>query len=93
MDIRKIQEYKFNNNLICKCTGEVLMVYNKNNGDMYEFNDIGKDVFSKLKREITIEALLDELISEYDVTIEDIMTDVTDFITRMIELEIIELVK
>ena len=91
MNISNIRNYKFNENLICREAGEVLMVYNKTNGDMYEFNDIGKDIFEKLKREISMDELLDELVSEYDVTIDEIVDDVTDFVTRMIELEIIEL--
>lgn len=91
MDIFKIMEYDFNKNLMFRDIGEVRMVYNKENGDMYELNDVGKDIFVLLEQEVGMKQLLETLCESYDVEKKDIIGDVTEFIVRMIELGAIKL--
>lgn len=86
MDITKIDKYEFNKNLMFRDIGQVRMVYNKVNGDMYELNEVGKDIFVLLERELPMHRLLEELCCNYDAEISDVLEDVTEFVVRMIEL-------
>ena len=48
MSFEEIKEYKLNDSLLIRKVGEIAMVYNKENGDMYEFNDVGADILALL---------------------------------------------
>lgn len=91
MNISNIPEYTINPNLLCRDIGQIRMVYNKLNGDMYELNDMGKELFDYLQKETPIRDMMASLCSEYDVCEDDILDDVTDFVIRMIELGVIEI--
>ena len=49
-ELKKIK-YSFNENIKYRDLGEMLMAYNTDNGDTYEFNEIGGEIF-KLQEEI-----------------------------------------
>ncbi len=83
-------KYKFNRNILYRDTDELLMAYNKENSDMYEFNAIGGEIFKLMEKEESIENIFNILTKEYSVTIDDIYEDVFEIINRMLELNIIE---
>ncbi len=89
MDILKIKNYSISEDLILRNSENTLMVYNKECGDMYEINDVGRDIFEKLMSLKPISLILHELSEEYDVVVDDIIVDVTEFVLRMIDLGII----
>ena len=91
MDIRKIK-YKYNKNVIYKDRGEMLMAYNQESSDMYEFNEVGGEIFKMIAEEIPIKKIFEELTKEYDVKEEDIYDDVLQIIDRLIELKVIEVI-
>jgi|GEM_PF-186932 len=89
MSFEEIKEYKLNDSLLIRKVGEIAMVYNKENGDMYEFNDVGADILALLVKGCPIQTILESLAELYDTEPDDIKEDVSDFITRMIELNIV----
>lgn len=86
-EIKKIN-YIFNNKIISRNTGTIIMAYNPENGDMYEFNDIGGELFSMVEKNYTIEQIFLELTEKYETTEENIFEDVEEFIKRLIDLNI-----
>lgn len=91
MKITEIPHYTMNPDLLCRDIGQIRMVYNKRNGDMYELNDMGAELFTYLQKEIPLREMVDSLCAEYEVQEEDILEDVTDFVVRMIELGVIDI--
>lgn len=81
--------YKFNNNVIYKDRGEMLMAYNQESSDMYEFNEVGAEIFKMLAEEMPIKEIFNNLTKDYDVTEEDIYDDVKQIIDRLIGLNVI----
>ncbi len=88
MDLMNL-DYNFNNNVIYKDRGEMLMAYNQENSDMYEFNEVGAEIFKMLAEEMPIKEIFNNLTKDYDVTEEDIYDDVKQIIDRLIGLNVI----
>lgn len=86
----KNMKYKFNKNVIYKDRGEMLMAYNQESSDMYEFNQVGGEIFKKLEKEIPMSQIFDELTKEYNVEEKDIYDDVKQIVDRLIELNVIK---
>ena len=87
-NIKKIK-YKFNDQIKYRDLGEMLMAYNTDNGDTYEFNEIGGEIFKLLAKEMDINDIIQQLLTEYNVQEEDIKEDIEDIFNRIIELNII----
>lgn len=90
MNIKEI-EYKFNKNVIYKDRGEMLMAYNQESSDMYEFNQVGGEIFKLVATETPIKQIFEILTKEYDVEEADIYDDVKQIIDRLKELNVIEI--
>lgn len=89
MNIRTIEKYKFNKNLISRNIGEVMMVYNPDAGETMEINDVGAEIYCMLKEEKSIATILETLAVNYQEDIKNIESDVEVFIERMIVLGVI----
>ncbi|MCL2155492.1 MAG: PqqD family peptide modification chaperone [Leptospirales bacterium] len=83
-------KYKFNHGLIIRTIKDTTLAYNQENGDMYEFNDVGAEILYLLKEEIEISQIFITLCDGYNVTIEEIYDDVSELVNRMLSLNIIE---
>lgn len=86
----KNMKYKFNKNVIYKDRGEMLMAYNQESSDMYEFNEVGGEIFKMLAQGIPMKEVFQNLTMEYSVDEKDIYDDVKQIIDRLIELKVIE---
>ncbi len=82
-------DYTYNTNLLVRDIGVIRMVYNKANGDMYELSEMGREVFACLEKEMPISKIIDDFVQTYDADREEIELDVEEFVTRMIELNVI----
>ena len=89
----KNMKYRFNKKVIYKDRGEMLMAYNQDSSDMYEFNEVGGEIFKMLASDMPMSDVFDNLIKEYDVTEDDIYDDVKQIIDRLVELNVIEIIK
>lgn len=90
MDIKKMK-YTFNQNVIYKDRGEMLMAYNQESSDMYEFNEVGGEIFKMLANGMPMKEIFETLTKEYNVEEEDIYDDVKQIIDRLIELNVIKI--
>lgn len=82
-------KYKFNENVIYKDRGEMLMAYNQETSDMYEFNSVGADIFKLLQKNKEMKEIFEILNNDYNTTTEEIYDDVKEIIDRLIELKVI----
>ncbi len=57
---------------------------------MLKLNETGAFLFNNLKTDTTYEALVDKLLEEYDVTQEKAEQDVTTFVNKLKEADLIE---
>ena len=83
-------EYEFNKNILYKQNKDMLMAFNQDNGDMYEFNDVGAEIFMLIAQNMKMKDIFDKLTTDYDATVEDIYDDVLELVKRLIDLKIIE---
>ena len=89
MKIESFKDFHLNENLIFRKTSDIMMVYNKDSGDMYEFNDVGSDIISLLREDISIVQLPNRLTEIYDVDVEVMEEDVVLFLERLIDLGVL----
>lgn len=88
MDLLKMK-YSFNKNVIYKDRGEMLMAYNQESGDMYEFNSVGASIFKLLSQELRFYEVFESLNNEYGTTTSEIYEDVKQIVDRLIELNVV----
>lgn len=89
MNILKIENYSISKNIIVKKINDVVMVYNKDNGDMYEINDVGGEIFEYLRQGVSFSEIITRLAANYDAPCDEIEEGTRDFLMRMIELGIV----
>lgn len=89
MNILKIENYNVSENVIVKKIDDVTMVYNKDNGDMYEINDVGGEIFEYLQQGVAIAEIITRLEADYDASRDEIEEATQDFLIRMIELGVV----
>lgn len=82
-------KYSFNKNVIYKDRGEMLMAYNQESGDMYEFNSVGASIFKLLSQELRFYEVFESLNNEYGTTTSEIYEDVKQIVDRLIELNVV----
>ena len=89
MNVLKIENYSISQNIIVKKINDTIMVYNKENGDMYEINDVGGEIFEYLQQGISITDIITRLETDYDAPRNEIEEATEDFLIRMIELGVV----
>lgn len=84
-------KYNYNEKIVTRNMGDTTMAYNQANGDMYELNEIGAEILAYLSENMKMQEILDKLCNDYNASKEDIYEDVTQIISRMVELNIISI--
>lgn len=92
MELFKLK-YKYNEKVIYKDRGDMLMAYNQETSDMYEFNAVGADIFKLLAKNVEIDELFNWLNGQYGTKTNEIYEDVKEIIDRLIELNVITIIK
>ena len=89
-------DYDFNENIIYKkvksSDGDnttIVMAHNKENGEMYEFNDVASEIFEMMYNKTKVSDIYKNLCECYNVTEDVISEDVEEFFDRLIDLKII----
>lgn len=54
-------------------------------GKYYNMGEVGGVIWNKLEKEMTVEALVKELTSEYDVAADQCLKDITPFLKNLTE--------
>lgn len=86
-------EYEYNKEIMIRVMGDTTLVYNPENGDMYELNDVGSEILHLFKDNVGINHIFAKMCEEYDVTKDDIYEDINEIVMRMLELGIIRSTK
>jgi len=76
---------------------ETILVPVKDNvgdmGSIYNLNEIGALIWEQLDGERNLEAVKDKILDEYDVSPQDAAADLKAFVTDLIEIEAVRLIK
>lgn len=89
MKVLEIQDYSLSSDLITKNIDNVIMIYNKGNGDMYEINDVGGDIFICLQKHLSFKEILNHLLETYEVSREIAIEEMEEFLCRLIGLGVL----
>ncbi|MBR5822890.1 MAG: PqqD family protein [Paludibacteraceae bacterium] len=90
MNILYLKKYTFLSSLIKRnISDETSMVYNPENGDMYELNDVSSEIFDYLARGISGDEIVRNILLEYDIDEETVIGDLSPLLDRLIELNIL----
>jgi len=84
-------EYEYNENIIYKKMPNMIMAYNQENGDMYEFNEVGGEILIYISQNMKISDIFDKLCKDYSVSKEEIYEDVKEILDKIISLKIIKI--
>ena len=98
MDLKK-SEFVFNNDIIFRQIQDdkqgyaMVIAHNTKSGEVFEFNDVGSDIFIMLKDGFNMAQIIDCLTAEYAVTHDEIYEDVVLILQRLLDLSVISLQK
>ena len=71
--------------------GETVMVYNPENGDMYEMNDTAAMLIGYLQEEYSGEEILNKICREYDVSESIVEEDLEPLLDRLLEIGLLKI--
>ncbi len=72
--------------------GEELLLFDSSTGKLFEVTDVGKTIWVMLNSQHTVAKIKHQLKEEF-ADIKTIDIDVTDFLTKLLELDLIETLK
>lgn len=81
---------KRNDDLLSSEMDDEIVMMNLESNNYYGLNKIGKDIWECLEEELTFNDLCNKLVSKYDVSLEQCKKDVTPFLEKLKESNIIE---
>jgi coenzyme PQQ synthesis protein D (PqqD) len=86
-----VQYYKYNDTNISTSVNSEAVIVSLNKGMIVSINEMGTEIVSNLKeKDMTYTELCAKLLSDYDVQEEVLKNDVTEFLTLLLENNIIE---
>jgi hypothetical protein len=92
MTLKELNKYWFSDQLMTrKIDDDTTMIYNPDNGDMYELNSVSSEIVGLLQEHKTGDDIINILSSEYDVDVDTIVTDTEPLIDRLIEMELLKM--
>lgn len=83
---------KRNEELFCSEMDEELVMMNLESNNYFGLNKIGRDIWERLEKPKTIEVLCQELTQKYDVSTKQCQKDVSTFLEKLQETNLIEIV-
>ena len=91
MKISALQKYSFSEDLMMRKLGETIMMYNPQNGDMYEMNETAAVLIDYLKEGYDGEQILNSICSEYDIDRNTVEEDLDPLVDRFLEIGLLKL--
>lgn len=79
-----------NKELLSSEMNDELVMMNLESNNYFGLNKVGKYIWEFLEEEQTLDNLCEKLTSKYDVSFEQCKSDITPFINKLKELNIIE---
>lgn len=90
MKVSDLREYLFVEGLMTRDLGETIMVYNPQNGDMYEMNETAALLIEFLQQSYEGEQILNSICKEYDVDRETVEEDLSALVERFLEIGLLK---
>lgn len=91
MKLKDIKNYSFSKELITRVIDDsTVMIYNPDNGDMYEMNSVSLEIIKMLQNNISGEQILNTLANDYNADVNLIAEDVQPFIDRLLEMKLLQ---
>ena len=75
--------------IIAQEDGEILLAFDTDSGNMYEFNDVASELLLMIKESMPVQDIIEGIIRDYDVKYADIEEDLVLFFERVLKLGII----
>jgi hypothetical protein len=74
---------------LASALGEEIVMMNTDNGDYIGVNSVGSDIWNLLTEPIHVNELVAKVGELYDVTAEQLETEINDFVQRMLKQDMI----
>lgn len=71
--------------VMCTDVDGDLVILDLNSGSFFGLDGIGKAVWEKIIQGCSIEAIVDDLNGEFEVTVEELAGDIRSFVTMLLE--------
>jgi len=71
-------------------TSEAGLIFNPGTGDSFSVNEVGRDILTILKENITTEELIGKVSEKYDAEKMQLERDIDDFVTMLHEYNLID---
>lgn len=92
MNLKDLKNYWFSSELMVrKIDEDTTMIYNPENGDMYELNTVSAEIVEMLQQHKTGDEILQILETNYDVDEQTILDDTQPLIGRLIEMKLLKI--
>lgn len=92
MNLKDLKNYWFSSELMVrKIDEDTTMIYNPENGDMYELNTVSAEIVEMLQQHKTGDEILQILETNYDVDEQTILDDTQPLIERLIEMKLLKI--
>jgi len=79
-----------NNSIIIADIENDFVLFNSENGKIYSFNKTGNYIFKVIKdSQITLVDLVNKLMEKYDISYKECLSDVKDFLQKLINEKIL----
>ena len=78
------------NRLLISPLGDETVVMDTDSGDYIGINAVGTSIWNLIQQPVTVQEILQSLISEYEVTEEQCLQEITIFLERLEELKLLK---
>jgi hypothetical protein len=74
-----------------KTTNDLIMLFDKSNGLMYEFNDTASYIINQISQNIEIETIKENILTEYEVEEEQIDSEISALLKQLNDAGLIKI--
>ena len=82
---------KLNNQVIVQKLGDTFVAYDNNHSILHEFNEVGHKILDMIEKGYTKNKMVMEIVSEFDVSKNQALGDVEDFVEVLVKKDLITL--
>ena len=82
---------KLNKQVIVQKLGDTFVAYDNNHSILHEFNEVGHKILDMIEKGYTKNKMVMEIVSEFDVSKNQALGDVEDFVEVLVKKDLITL--
>ena len=65
------------------------VLYNPMDGSFFAVNEVGDFIWSELEQRVTVNYLIDRVAENFDVEVEELLEDISNFLEQLVERDLI----